>query len=289
MRFFFIQQHCQQYPIELMCTLLEVSRSGYYVWLKRYDQEPGPRAKRREELKEKIEQVFQESHQTYGSPRVYQELKAQGQAVCENTVAKLMKQQGLCSVVRRRFKVRTTDSSHAYPVSPNRLERCFEQALPNQAWCADITYVPTDEGWLYVAAVIDLCSRKIVGWSMADHLRAELCTEALKMAVSQRRPGEGLMHHSDRGVQYACREYRQLLEEYKMDSSMSGRGDCYDNAVMESFFKTLKSECVYQRSFASRREAKASIFQYIEVFYNRKRLHSSLGYMSPEQFESALN
>lgn len=289
MRFAFIQQRKEQYPIELMCRILEVSRSGYYAWLNRKDQEPGPRARKKEELVKKIAEVFQESDQVYGSPRVYQALKAQGQQVCENTVAKLMKEQGLCSVVRRRFKVRTTDSSHAYPVSPNRLERCFEQALPNRAWCADITYVPTDEGWLYVAAVIDLCSRKIVGWSMADHLRAELCTEALTMAVAQRRPGEGLVHHSDRGVQYACREYRQLLDEYKMHSSMSGKGDCYDNAVMESFFKTLKSECVYQRSFASRQEAKSAIFRYIEVFYNRKRLHSSLGYMSPEQFEAALN
>jgi transposase InsO family protein len=174
-------------------------------------------------------------------------------------------------------------------VAPNLLNRNFERELPNEAWCADITYIRTGEGWLYLAAVIDLCSRKIVGWSMADHLRAELCQDALGMALTQRRPDAGLLHHSDRGVQYACGDYRQMLEDKGLECSMSGRGDCWDNAVMESFFKTLKTELVYHRKFATRAEAMGAIFEYIEVFYNRKRRHSSLGYVSPEEYEASIN
>jgi transposase InsO family protein len=272
-----------------MCGLLEVSRSGYYAWLNRQGCEPCRRDQRRAELVEKILVVHAQSRETYGSPRVYQELKARGEEVCENTVAKLMKEQGVRSIVRRRFRVRTTDSAHGHPTAPNLLERCFEQQSPNQAWCADITYIPTGEGWLYLSAVIDLCSRKIVGWSMADHLRAELCQDALGMALTQRRPDAGLLHHSDRGVQYACGDYRQMLEDKGLECSMSGRGDCWDNAVMESFFKTLKTELVYHRKFATRAEAMGAIFEYIEVFYNRKRRHSSLGYVSPEEYEASLN
>jgi putative transposase len=272
-----------------MCGLMDVSRSGYYAWLNRQGCEPCRRDQRRAELVEKILVVHAQSRETYGSPRVYQELKARGEEVCENTVAKLMKAQGVRSIVRRRFRVRTTDSAHGHPTAPNLLERCFEQELPNQAWCADITYIPTGEGWLYLSAVIDLCSRKIVGWSMADHLRAELCQDALGMALTQRRPDAGLLHHSDRGVQYACGDYQQMLEEKGLECSMSGRGDCWDNAVMESFFKTLKTELVYHRKFATRAEATGAIFEYIEVFYNRKRRHSSLGYVSPEEYEAGLN
>jgi len=240
-------------------------------------------------LIEKIKTVYEQSRQTYGSPRVYQELKANGESVCENTVARLMRKQGIRSIVRRRFRVRTTDSSHAYPMAPNQLDRRFDQKLPNQAWAADITYVPTDEGWLYLASVIDLCSRRIVGWAMADHLRTELCTDALNMAIQARKPDEGLLHHSDRGVQYACGEYRGVLEEHAITCSMSGKGDCYDNAVMESFFKTLKSELVHHRRYTTRAQARASIFEYIEVFYNRRRRHSSLGYKSPVEYEASLN
>lgn len=236
-----------------------------------------------------IQKVYERSRGTYGSPRVYQELKAQGQSVCENTVARLMKEHGIRSVVRRRFRVRTTDSAHAHPLAPNLLGRHFEQDLPDRAWAADITYVPTQEGWLYLACVIDLCSRKVVGWSMADHLRAELCTGALEMAIARRKPGEGLLHHSDRGVQYACGEYRELLENHGIRCSMSNKGDCWDNAVMESFFKTLKAELVYQNDYPTREQARRSIFEYIEVFYNRERRHSSLGYKSPAEFEAALN
>src|SRR5207248_3234077 len=181
---------------------------------------------------------------------------------------------------------------HVHPVAPNLLDRDFSAEAPDRKWAADITYVPTAEGWLYLAAVIDLCTRKIVGWSMAEHMRAELCTGALGMAISRRRPGEGLVHHSDRGLQYACGDYRELLEENGIECSMSGKGDCYDNAVMESFFKTLKVELVYQQpgqEYRTRDEAMRSIFEYVEVFYNRRRRHSSLGYLSPEQCEASLN
>jgi transposase InsO family protein len=288
-RFTWIQAQREAYPLAVLCRVLAVTRGGFYVWQARQGRDPSPAEQRRKELAEQIQQVHEQSRRTYGSPRVYQELKAQGQSVCENTVARLMKQQGLASVVRRRFRVRTTDSCHAHSIAPNVLERCFDQDLPNRAWAADITYVPTAEGWLYLAAVMDLCSRRIVGWSMAEHLRAELCTGALEMALQQRRPAAGLIHHSDRGVQYACGEYRDLLQEQGMQCSMSGKGDCYDNAVMESFFKTLKTERVYQQQYKTREEARRSIFQYIEGFYNRKRRHSSLGYVSPAEYEAALN
>jgi transposase InsO family protein len=288
-KFAFMKAHSPAYPVELMCGLLEVSRSGYYAWLNRQGGQPCRRDQRRAELIEKIRVVHAQSRETYGSPRVYQELKAQGEEVCENTVAKLMKEQGVRSIVRRRFRVRTTDSAHGHPTAPNLLDRSFERELPNQAWCADITYIPTEEGWLYLSAVIDLCSRKIVGWSMADHLRAELCEDALGMALTRRRPEAGLLHHSDRGVQYACSDYQQMLEDKGLECSMSRRGDCWDNAVMESFFKTLKTELVYHRKFATRAAASGAIFEYIEVFYNRKRRHSSLGYVSPEEYEANLN
>jgi transposase InsO family protein len=288
-RFQWINDQRKHYPQELLCRVLEVSRSGYYDWKRRLGKAPSKRLQRRSELIEKIKTVHEQSRQTYGSPRVYQELKASGQSVCENTVARLMRKQGIRSIVRRRFRVRTTDSSHAYPMAPNRLDRRFDQKLPNQAWAADITYVPTDEGWLYLASVIDLCSRRIVGWAMADHLRTELCTQALDMALKARKPNEGLLHHSDRGVQYACGEYRGVLDDHAITCSMSGKGDCYDNAVMESFFKTLKSELVYHRRYTTKAEAKASIFEYIEVFYNRRRRHSSLGYKSPVEYEASLN
>lgn len=284
-----MQGHRQEFALEIMCQVLSVSRSGYYAWVARQGREPGQREKRRMELLEKIRTVHEQSEGIYGSPRVYEALKAQGERVCENTVAKLMQEEDIHSIARRRFRVCTTDSNHAHPVAPNLLDRCFERELPNQAWCSDITYIRTGQGWLYLAAVIDLCSRRIVGWAMADHMKASLCLEALEMAVGQRRPGGGLLHHSDRGVQYACGDYQEKLAQLGMTCSMSGRGDCYDNAVMESFFKTLKTERVYQRNYATRQEAKASIFQYIEVFYNRKRLHSSLGYVSPAAYEAQLN
>lgn len=289
MRFGWIDGHRDDYPLSVMCQALNVTRAGYYAWRKRQQAPPGPGEARREELIGRIRGAHEQSRGTYGSPRVYHELKAQGVAVSENTVAKLMREEGIRSKVKRRFKVRTTDSVHEHPVAPNLLDRDFAAAAPDRKWATDITYVATDQGWLYLAVVLDLCSRKVVGWAMADHLRTELCADALDMALKRRRPGPGLVHHSDRGVQYACGQYRDLLRSQGIECSMSRTGDCYDNAVVESFFKTLKAELVYHEHYATREQARRSVFEYVEVFYNRKRLHSSLGYVSPEQFEAAMN
>ena len=289
MRFGWIAGQRTLYPLSVMCRALGVTRGGYYAWERRREQPPGERERRRAELATEIRAVHHDSRRTYGSPRVYHELKARGVDVCENTVAKVMRQEGIRSITRRRFRVRTTDSSHAHPVAPNLLDRDFAAQAPDRKWASDITYVPTGEGWLYLAVVLDLCTRKVVGWAMADHLRSELCLDALDMALKRRRPGQGLLHHSDRGVQYACGDYRDLLRSQGIECSMSRTGDCYDNAVVESFFKTLKVELVYQQRYATREQARRSIFEYLEVFYNRQRLHSSLGYQSPERFEAAMN
>jgi putative transposase len=275
--------------VNVMCDILEVTRGGYYAHL---DRSLSARQARREELAQRIGGVYADSRGLYGSPRVTAELKQAGIQVCENTVARLMRQMELQSKIVRKFRPRTTDSNHPCPVAPNGLDRDFRADKPNRKWCCDITYIPTDEGMLYLAAVIDLCSRRIVGWSMAGHLRATLCKDALEMAVLHRRPGQGLLHHSDRGVQYACDDYRELLEKHNMLCSMSGVGDCYDNAVMESFWGTLKQELLYQQPqgrFITHQQAKGMIFEYIEVFYNRQRRHSAIGYISPEAFEASLN
>lgn len=270
----------------MMCEVLQVSRSGYYAWTIR---PVSRRDQRREALLEQIRQVHQESRDTYGSPRVHAELADRKIQVCVNTVAKLMKQAQIRSVMHRKFVVRTTDSNHDLPVAPNLLAREFQTPMPNQKWCCDITYIPTQEGFLYLAAVIDLCSRRIIGWSMADHLRSQLCLDALGMAIQSRRPGRGLLHHSDRGVQYASVDYLRLLQSHDVVVNMSRLGDCYDNAVMESFWGTLKTEWVHQRTYQTREQARHSIFMYIECWYNRKRRHSAIGYKSPEQFEASLN
>jgi putative transposase len=204
-------------------------------------------------------------------------------------VAKAMKTAGIRAKTKKKFVPSTTDSNHQQPVAPNILDRQFAADLPNQKWAVDITYIPTDEGWMYLAGVIDLCSRKIVGWSMADHMRTELVSDALQMAITRRNPGKDLLHHSDRGVQYASDNYLHLMQSHNIESSMSRKGDCWDNAVMESFWATLKNELVNHEHYPTHAAARASIFEYIEVFYNRKRLHSSLGYVSPEAFEASLN
>ena len=287
MKFAFIEEHLvAEFPVDVSCDVLGVSRSGYYAWLQR---PPSVRAQRREELAVKIAAVHERNRRVYGSPRVCQALRAQGESVCENTVADIMKERQIRAKSKRKFVPRTTDSAHQQPVADNVLDRQFDAALPDQKWAVDITYIPTDEGWLYLAGVIDLCSRRIVGWSMADHMRVELVSDALTMAIARRRPDQGLLHHSDRGVQYASEDYMHLLQSHKMETSMSGKGDCWDNAVMESFWSTLKTELVNHERYATRAQARASIFEYIEVFYNRKRLHSSLGYVSPETFEASLN
>ena len=269
-----------------MCSALEVSRSGYYAWRQR---PTSAQATRREQLVKRIQAVHEDSRQRYGSPRIHAELQAQGTSCSQNTVAKLMRLRGIRSKMRRRFVVRTTDSRHGHPIAANCLNRQFQKSTANQAGAADITYIPTAEGWLYLATVIDLYSRKIVGWATADHLRAELPATALRMALRERNPPQELLHHSDRGVQYACDDYQQLLANNGMTASMSRKGNCYDNAVMESFFGTLKTELTHHETFTTRDEARQTLFEYIEVFYNRKRRHSSLGYRSPAEYEACTN
>jgi transposase InsO family protein len=285
-KFAFIRDHLTAYPVEVSCQVLEVSRAGYYAWR---DRPESPRQARRQVLAARIAVVHQENRCVYGSPRICRALQAAGEQACENTVAKCMRELGLQARRKRKFVPRTTDSRHDHPVAKNLLDRQFTAARPNSKWVVDITYIPTDEGWLYLAGVMDLCSRKIVGWSMTDHMQWQLVGDALEMALTQRHPPEGLLHHSDRGVQYACDDYRKLLTDAGMDPSMSHKGDCWDNAVMESFWSTLKTELVHHQRYATRAEARSSIFEYIEVFYNRKRLHSALGYQSPEMFEAGLN
>jgi putative transposase len=285
-KFAFIKEHlAPAFPLDVVCAVLGVSRSGYYAWSKR---PPGARAERRKELAEKIARVHAQHRGVYGSPRVCRALRAQGETVCENTVAAIMKERRIRAKTKRAFVPRTTDGQHQQPVAPNVLAREFAAASPDRKWAVDITYIPTDQGWLYLAGVLDLCSRKLVGWSMADHMRVGLVSDALRMAVARRRPGAGLLHHSDRGVQYASDDYQHLLQSHGMQISMSGKGDCWDNAAMESFWATLKTELVNHEHYATHEQARASIFEYIEVFYNRQRLHSSLGYVSPETFEAGL-
>jgi putative transposase len=286
-KFAFIQSHLlPAFPVEIVCEVLAVSRSGYYAWSKR---PPSVRTRRREELAARIRAVHEQNRKVYGSPRVCRALVAQGQSVCENTVADIMHERQIRAKTKRKFVPCTTDSRHQQPVADNLLDRQFDADGPDRKWAADITYIRTDQGWLYLAGVIDLCSRKIVGWSMADHLQTDLVSDALKMAIARRRPGQGLLHHSDRGVQYASDDYTHLLLSHGMTISMSGKGDCWDNAAAESFWATLKTELVNHERYATHDEARASIFEYIEVFYNRKRLHSSIGYVSPETFEASLN
>jgi putative transposase len=286
MRFDFIDRHRSSWPVTVMCDVLEVARSGFYGWKKR---PPSKQSVRRAELIERIRPIFAASDGTYGSPRVQQELVAQGEKVNRKTVAKLMAEQGIFAASPRSFVPTTTDSSHRLPVAGNRLNRDFAAPAPNNKWCADITYVWTKEGWMYLACIIDLFSRMIVGWAMSDSLAGELVNRGLAMAVLRRNPPPGLLHHSDRGVQYAAAIYQTLLCKHQMIPSMSRVGCCYDNAVMESFFATLKRELIHRHEFATRKEAESAIFQYIEAFYNRQRRHSSLGYLSPEAFEAQLN
>ncbi len=285
MWFVFIRDHQAEFPVGVPCAVLGVSRSGYYAWR---DRLPSPTALRRERLVEQIRQAHADARSVYGSPRVHRRLEDQGGVCCENTVAKRMREQGIRSKIRRRFVVRTTDSLHDCPVADNVLAREFYPDQPDTAWAADITYVPTAEGRLYLAAVIDLCSRKVVGWATADHLRAELPLEALRMALTHRRPAGPLLQHSDCGVQYASDVYQSLLAEQGIEPSMSRVGNCWDNAVMEGFFSSLKWELVHHESDASHAEARWSLFQYMEVYYNRRRRHSTLGYRSPAEFEARL-
>jgi len=285
-RFAFIHQRREEFPVRVMCDMLEVSASGYYAWV---DRPPSARHERRAELVERIKDVHQQSRLTYGSPRVTAELKADGVEICRNTVARYMREERLGVTPKKPFVPRTTDPDHPHPIAANVLDRDFTASAPDQKWACDLTYIWTDEGWLYLSVVIDLFSRRVVGWSMTDHLRADGVAEALVMAIKRRKPGAGLLHHSDRGVQYACERYRELLGGHGIIASMSRPGNCYDNAVPESFFGTLKTELVHRTRYATRAQARASVFEWIECWYNRRRRHSSLGYLSPEAFEAQLN
>lgn len=281
MRYVFIQAEKVSYPVTVLCRVLQVSRPGFYAWCKRPDSK---RAGANRALRVRIRAVHQKSRGTYGSPRVHATLVAEGHRVSRNRVAKLMRADGLRARRKRRF-VTTTDSKHNLPVAENVLDRKFTAPEPNKVWATDITYVWTKEGWLYLAVIIDLFSRLVVGWSMGENINRHLVLAALGMARSRRWPSAGLLHHSDRGSQYASEDYRKALENGLMVCSMSRKGNCWDNAVAESFFSTLKMELVYLTEFATRTEARAAIFDYIEIFYNRERRHSSLGYLSPEAFE----
>jgi len=265
-----------------MCKVLKVSRSGYYDWLCR---KPSVRTQRTNRLRLAIEQSHQASGGVYGSPRVHRDLIEQGFDCDVKTVAKIMKTHGIRARMPKQFIV-TTDANHDYPAAPNLLNRRFQQDCPDRAWACDITYIPTRQGWLYLAVVLDLYSRRVIGWRLADHLRSQLVEDALTMAIQSRRPKGQVICHSDRGVQYACYAYQQLLKEHDLVCSMSRKGDCWDNAPVESFFGTLKTELVHRCDYATHQQARQSIFDYIEFFYNRRRRHSAIGYMSPANYEA---
>jgi putative transposase len=282
MSFRFIEDHRDSYPVRLMCAVLEVSPAGYYAWRERPVSE---RAKSNAALLDTIRQVHHDSHGRYGSPRVHAVLKNQGRGISRGRIERMMHHHGIRAIMAKPRRVRTTDSRHGLPIAPNLVARDFTAKAANRVWLADITYIPTAEGWLYLAAVMDLFSRRIVGWAMRDTMQVELASAALTMAIRQRKPQAGLIHHSDRGVQYASHAYRQTLSAAGITPSMSRKADCYDNAPMESFFHTLKTELVHHRDYKTRAEAQRDIFAFIEGFYNRTRLHSSIGYISPIQME----
>jgi putative transposase len=281
MRFQFIEDHRTEFPVIRMCKVLDVSPSGYYAWRGR---PPSKREMANRELTEKIKTEFKKSGETYGSPRIYQIMRKLGLMCSKNRVVRLMKAEGLRAKQTKRYKS-TTKRNKSHRAAPNLLNREFSAERPNQKWLADITYIPTLEGWLYLAAILDLFSRKIVGWAMSDRMTTDLTLAALKMAIRQRQPGPDLIHHSDQGSQYTDKRYQDMLKAHKIRSSMNGVATWYDNAPMESFFGTLKSEHVYQYIYQTRDEARPDLFYYIEGFYNRRRLHSSLGYLSPEAHE----
>lgn len=277
----FIAEDASRLPVRRKCHLAEVPRSTFYV---SRDRPESKRERRNRCLLVWIKEAFDQSRHTYGSRRIYAELHKRGICCSVNRIARLMKEHGIVAVQHRKYRP-TTDSKHDFPVAPNRLGRNFEADQRNRVWVADITYIPTDEGWLYLATELDLYSHRIVGWSLSSRISRQLVLDALNQAVGLRRPGTGLIHHSDRGVQYACGDFQKLLKRCGMVPSMSRKGDPYDNAVAESFFRTLKVELVYRWRFRTRAEAKAVIVEYIELFYNRRRRHSSLDYLSPAEYE----
>lgn len=282
MRYRAIQEHDRRYPIRLMCRALAVSPAGYYAWRVRPESR---RSAANRALLTDIQGIHQESRQTYGSPSIWHALVRRGQRVGEHRVARLMRQAGLRAKTSTKWRA-TTQSQHPFPVAENSLDRIFTVSAPNRVWAGDITYVWTLEGWLYLAVLLDLYSRRVIGWAMGQRLTVDLAERALRMAVANRAPVAGLLHHSDRGSQYAATSYQRLLTAYGLRPSMSRKGNCWDNACVESFFGTLKRELVCHRQYATRDEATQDVFEYIEVFYNRQRRHSTLGYQSPAEFEA---
>jgi transposase InsO family protein len=283
MKYQFIDDHRQRYAVGELCRALQIQRSVYYTGRGRVS------ASQREDerLGQEIARIFERSRGRYGSPRIYHELRAGGERCSQKRVARLMRERDLVAQRPRRY-VRTTDSSHSLPVAENLLARRFDVADiagPNLFWCSDFTYITTDQGWLYLAVVLDLFSRRVVGWSMSESLAQDFVLDAFKMATTNRRPSPGMLHHSDRGSQYAGHAHRALLLDGEAVMSMSRKGNCWDNAVLESFFATLKKELTHRCHFTTRAQARAAIFEFIEVFYNRERRHSTLGYRSPDQFE----
>lgn len=278
----------KDYPVARLCLYLKASPAGFYAWEQRLVQ-PGARALENQSLAREIDQIHTRSRQTYGAPRIAQELRKKGRCHGRNRVARLMKEQGLCGRQKGRYRVQTTDSNHDQPIAPNRLAAAPKATAPNQLWAADITHIKTQEGWLYLAAILDLYSRKIVGWAMSERIDTALVLQALAMALRHRRPPAQLLLHTDRGVQYASGDYRQALDQAGLIASMSRKANCYDNATMESFWATLKLELVYRYDFDTRAQARTQIFDYIEKFYNRQRAHSALDYLSPVDFERKNN
>jgi putative transposase len=280
-RYAWMKERRQEYPVPVMCDVLDVSDSGYYEWLNR---EPSERHRRRDQLQDAAIKSYFQSNRVYGYRKVYHDLLASGISCCDETVRRILHGKGLFSRVKRKFVV-TTDSRHSLAVADNVLARDFEADDINRKWAADITYIPTAEGWLYLACVMDLYSRRIVGWSMSENIDSDLTCAALNMAIRLRHPDNGLIHHSDRGVQYASLAYQAIVRRCRMVCSMSGKGDCWDNACMESFFGSLKTEWVNHMKYMTREEARKDVFKYIEAFYNVRRRHQSLGYVSPARYE----
>ena len=265
-----------------MCKVLGVSRSGYFKWRTSPKSE---RKLRREKLIDRIKWHFSDSNEIYGSPKITQLLLKEGWKVSERTVGLIMRELGLRSCTTKKYKVQTTDSNHDHPIAPNLLNQDFSTTAPNQVWVTDITYIPCREGRMYLANVMDLYTRKLVGWKLGDRMTNDLVLDALEQAYKAKKPPAGLIHHSDRGSQYASNDYRARLTQYKMIASMSRKGNCYDNACIESFHSLIKKELIYRKRFKTKAEAREKIFRYIELFYNRKRIHSSINYMSPDRFE----
>jgi putative transposase len=276
-----VDQHSEEFSVSTMCRLLKVSRSGFYAWQCRPESR---RTREDRSLLARIEAIHRKSREAYGTVKAWKELRARGVSCGRNRVGRLRKRAGIEAKRKRRFRV-TTQSRHSFPIAANVLARRFAVDRPDRVWVGDITFIPTQAGWLYLAVLLDLYARRVVGWAMSRYIDTKLVSAALRMALARRRPKPGLIHHSDQGRQYAAGSYRQELSEHGIESSMSRKGDCFDNACAESFISTLKNELVHHVQFKTREEARTAIFEYIEVFYNRQRLHQTLGYRSPAEFE----